>query len=298
MTHRKFDKSRKSRSLLGPDQINLTSGISHCSINLLGAEVVEWHVGARSLLWSGDAAWWSSVAPILFPLCGALARDRTIFDGVAATIPVHGFAATSRFEPVEIGADTATLRLTDTPRSHSMYPFSFALDVHYRLEANRLTQQLWVHNTDSRPLPYSIGVHPGFALPGGAGEIVFAQPESHAVPVIRDRMLTAATRSSGVTGRRLALTGGTFARGGLCFFNASSPSLELRDGVGNGLGVRFEGFPHLILWGRPGAAFVAVEGWTGHGDSEGFAGAFAERPSTLHLAPAATAVCLSEFTVL
>ena len=48
-----------------------------------------------------------------------------------------------------------------------------------------------------------------------------------------------------------------------------------------------ENFPHVVLWSRPGAPYLCIESWTGHGDPEGFAGELADKPSMIALAPGA-----------
>jgi galactose mutarotase-like enzyme len=271
-----------------PPQIVLCRGEARAAIRLLGAELRAWRIGDRGLLWSGDARWWGQVAPVLFPLCGAARDDVVRFGGRRHPMPVHGFAAASLFHLVARSAAEATLELAADAASWQCFPYAFRLSLAYRLEATSLTVAVEVANPGPAPLPYSLGLHPGFALPGGAGWVEFEACESAEVPVVRDRLFTAGRRPSGVDGRRLAINGGTFTEGGLCFLDAASRTLRVCSGDG-GVAVRFAGFSHLVLWARPGAPFLAVEGWTGHGDPEGFAGDFAERPSTRWVAPGGVA---------
>lgn len=44
--------------------------------------------------------------------------------------------------------------------------------------------------------------------------------------------------------------------------------------------------PHFAVGSRPGAAFLSIETWTGHGDPENFKGDLFDKPSTLVLLPA------------
>lgn len=85
-------------------------------------------------------------------------------------------------------------------------------------------------------------------------------------------------------GRVLDLDDGLFAADALCFLDAASRRLRFENGSGATITVEGEGFPHFALWSRPGAPFVSIESWTGHGDPEGFAGELAERPSMRLLA--------------
>ena len=55
------------------------------------------------------------------------------------------------------------------------------------------------------------------------------------------------------------------------------------------LRVELEGFPHLVIWSKPGAAFVCLECWTGFGDPVGFAGDLFEKPGMSQLGVGASA---------
>jgi hypothetical protein len=90
-------------------------------------------------------------------------------------------------------------------------------------------------------------------------------------------------------GRRLALTPALFATEALCFLNARSSSLRLQHEDGAALTVETSNFPHLALWSKPPAEFLAIKCWTGHGDPADFDGDLFEKPSMRILAPGAVA---------
>jgi galactose mutarotase-like enzyme len=47
--------------------------------------------------------------------------------------------------------------------------------------------------------------------------------------------------------------------------------------------VRFDDFPHLGIWTKPGADFVCIEPWQGHSSSTDFNGNFADKPGIITL---------------
>lgn len=269
-----------------PDTVSLVSGDARAEVSLVGAEPKRWTVGDRALLWSGDPAWWGGVAPVLFPVCGAPRGGRVRHGAQTVDMPLHGFAKDAAFAVADHGQDCLVLRLSDNADTRAIYPYGFDLTISYRLTPDSLHQRFHLRNTGSEPLPYSLGTHPGFMLPGGTGTILFDRPESGQVPILHDRLFSDRMQPSGVAGRALGLTPALFDRvGSLCLLDAASRGLELRDTAGHALRVAFEGFPHIVLWAPPGAPFVAIEGWTGHGDPVGYDGDFADRPSTIILAP-------------
>ncbi len=263
-------------------------------VSPLGAELKAWSVDGRDLLWPGDPAWWSGSAPVLFPIVG-WARDGMIrVDGVDRPMGVHGFAAASRFR--EVGRDEAscTLELAADAGTRALYPFAFRLAVTHTLTTAGLSTELAVSNQGDRPMPYALGLHPGFRWPLSGDRrdghaVVFAEAEKPSVPVIAPGgLFSDERRSVPLQGKHLVLTDAVFAAEALCFLDARSTSWSLEAPDGARLTMALDGFPHLALWSKPGAPFVCLEAWTGHGDPVGFAGDLADKPSMRLLAPGAS----------
>lgn len=277
------------------DSIRLESDPAHAAISPRGAEPVAWSVGGVPLLWTADAAWWGRTAPVLFPVVGWSQGGHVRIDGVRRPMPVHGFAPAAGFAIAERERDRVRMELADSAASRDAYPFAFRLSVEWRLAPDRLGCTVAVGNLDDRPLPYATGLHPGFCWPlAGASRdghrIRFERRERPEVPVIAPGGLFS-TRRRPVPlrdGVELGLDDALFASDALCFLDAASRRVRYENGRGQAIVVDQPDFPHVALWSRPGAPFLSVESWTGHGDPEGFAGELAERPSIRLLAPGAT----------
>ena len=148
-------------------------------------------------------------------------------------------------------------------------------------------------------MPYGLGLHPGFRWPfdparaGGdlavaqAGHwVMFDQPEKPEVPrIAAGGLIGSETRPVPLEGgRKLALDPSLFAGDALIFRHAASSSVAFSDGRST-LAFGFENFPTIVLWMRPGAAFLCIEGWCGSGDPEGFTGDLFEKPDAVILPP-------------
>ncbi len=163
----------------------------------------------------------------------------------------------------------------------------------YRLTPTALAVAMSVRNTGAEPMPYAIGLHPGFCWPiaGSAFQhaIVFELPERSEVPVIAPGgLFSVARRTVPLEGSILRLDADLFANEALCFLDVASRKLLYDNGAGQGLSISLENFPHLALWARPPAPFLAIEAWTGHGDPENFDGDLFEKPSMIILPPGAS----------
>lgn len=273
------------------DTVELTSTDASLRIATHGAEPLSWQAGGRELLWSGGEAWPRS-SPVLFPIIGWAREGRIRVDGRTYPIGVHGFAADEDFVIARHDASSATFTLADNAATRSRYPFSFLLQVTYRLEPRAVSVTFRIANTGDRAMPFAIGLHPGFRWPFAGGDadgyaIVFDKPEHAFVPVIdRNGLFTDRARPIPLhDGRRLALSHDLLAREALCFLDARSEAVRFQSPAGDAIVVETEKFPHLALWSLPPAPFLCIECWTGHGDPDTFDGELANKPSMRHLGP-------------
>lgn len=269
----------------------LSCGTARARVQLMGAELSRWTCHGRDLLWSGDERWWPRHSPLLFPVVGHLRDGQAWRGGSPRPMGCHGFAAGSPFTLQQAAGDRVSLLLTSDEATRAVYPYDFALHADYHLTRDALDIGLTLVNQGPAPLPYSIGLHPGFhALLANAGAtghaIVFGADESPWVPVITPAgLFTSERRRLPMAGRRLPLTPALLAREALCFLQARSRSLAFEAPDGSAIEIEAMGFDHWALWSPLAAPFVCIEAWTGHGDAEDFQGEFAARPSTRTIAP-------------
>jgi len=276
------------------ERVELRCGDTQATLHLRGAELCRWHSAGQELLWCGDAQVWPRHSPLLFPIVGRLHRGSARFGALTTTLPPHGFAAAERFELIELGPSTATLQLRATAATRERYPFEFELAVVYRLQHTGIDITLEVGNRGPIPMPYSVGLHPGFAWPfdpSGAQphRLRFSHAERATVPVItEDGLFTPQQRTLPLRDRGLELAPELFAHEALCWLDAASSALRFEAPDGSAIALQASGFAHWALWSPPGARLLCIEAWTGRGDDAGYEGEFALRPSTSTLAPGAT----------
>ena len=268
----------------------LLTGEARLTIARRGAEAIAWSVGGVDLLWPGDAAIWSQISPILYPVVG-WTRDGARVGGQRYPLGLHGFAAGENFAIETARGDFARLTLRDSERTRALYPFAFLLAVEYRLAGPTLEITLEVANPGDAPAPYACGLHPGFRWPfaGGprAGAFVqFDQEEPPFAPVIAPGGLIGLDkREIPLHDKVLSLDDELFAHDALCFLEPASRSLRFEQADGSAIAMDFSGFGMAGLWTRPGAPFLCLEAWTGHSDPEGFDGDLMQKPAMRILSP-------------
>lgn len=274
-------------------EIVITGAGLSAAIASRGAEL-QWlrDADGRDLLWDGDPAFWSGRAPILFPIVGRAANDVIRVDGIAYSLPQHGFARRRDFTLAAHEAGAATFRLTADAATRAVYPFDFTLEIAFAIEGAALTVAAMLANPGDAPLPASFGYHPAlrwplpYDRPRAAHRMVFTEDEAAPIRCIdADALIRPDVRPSPLDGRTLMLDDALFADGALIWDRLASRGVTFGAPGGPAIELRYDGLTELGLWTRPGAGFVCIEPWAGHADPAGFTGELSDKPGIVVVPP-------------
>lgn len=275
------------------DAISITSGALTAVIHRRGAELraLTDASGGRWLS-DGDPAWWSGIAPLLFPVVGAVAGDAVRIGDSCYPMEKHGIARKADFAVIDQSESHVTLRLTGADTGRTSYPFAFMLDVTHRVDGMMLTTEVRVANPGDTPLPFSLGFHPAFAwpLPGGEGRkhrVRFAAPEPQAIRRIDPAtgLILPEPQPTPVVGDTLVPMSALFEPDAIIWDELHSRALSFGVDGGPQVSLDFPDCPMLGIWQKPGAPFLCLEPWAGHADPVGYDGDFADKPGSMQLAP-------------
>lgn len=231
-------------------------------------------------LWQGDPTFWSGQAPVLFPICGSLRNDATIYrpeneDYFTGIIPRHGLVRKKNFELVEQTDNRVVFAIEDTEEMYQNYPYHFRLEIHYTLEGKGIRTQYLVQNKEAeKTMPYFVGGHPGFNCPLLDDEVYedyyleFEQEETTTVPrsYPETGMLNFLDRSLFLDHQKeLDLSYDLFSHDAVTLDQLKSRSVALRSRKHEkGLRLHFQEFPNLIIWSTLNKGpFIALEPWSG-----------------------------------
>lgn len=261
--------------LTGNAMIELANETFTVLIDPLGAQLHRIYQNKDHIdyLWNGDAAYWKSRSPILFPIVGRLENDTYRYQGTCYSLGRHGFAQFENFDIVRQDDAEVIFILKSNERIKQSYPFDFELHATYRLDGNSLTMSLGVKNIDSRTMYFSIGFHPGFFLhginfgsvledyvlkfePGNVADLVKFKNGLRTVTIIKD----------GFSASHVPLTSEMFASSAIVLSHCGAKRIVLASSNHrHGVGVTAEGFPYLGIWtvavDKP--PFICIEPWHG-----------------------------------
>ena len=266
-------------------------------VNSTGAEIrsVYDKRRERDLMWSGNPEIWAGSAPILFPVVGRMRGGGFEYQGTYYPMPIHGFAARSEFFVVENTETRLVLELRDSDVTRTCYPFAFILRVTFSLGESGVSVSYAVENPSGATLIFSIGSHPGFALPGvnmqqARAALRFSSVEGDTCHRIRGGLL-GAEEEWDLQYDRLLLRDDTFAEDAIILRNVNSSRVALYSQGERILEVDTGGMPHLGLWAKPNAPYVCIEPWMTTDDAQDAPMDIEKKPGFVHLAPAQRYCC-------
>ncbi|MES2449559.1 MAG: aldose 1-epimerase family protein [Pseudomonadota bacterium] len=287
------------------DLIDIASSGLSAAINPFGAELTHLRdAHGRELMTDADPAWWTGHAPILFPIVGRLNGDVLRIDGRDYPMKQHGFARRMPFAVLDRAPDRVVFRLTDCEETRAAYPFAFALDIAFALDAATLRIEAGIENRGSAPMPASFGWHPAFAWPLPYGQpredhrILFDTDEPDPLrQIVPGGLIGATPRASPLDGRTLHLRDDLFTNDALIWDPVRSRRVTYGGSSGPQLDIAFPDTAKLGIWTKPGASFICIEPWHGIADPEGYGGDFRDKPGIVEIAPGATWSCALDVTL-
>ena len=249
------------------------------TINTKGAELISFKNEDREFIWEGNPEFWGKHSPVLFPIVGTLKNNEFQYSEEKYTLSRHGFARDMEFIIKEQSENKIIFSLEPSDATLKNYPFIFELQLVYILEENKLTIQYKVLNKDNKEMPFSIGAHPAFALPGNFEQysLSFEDDTELNYFLLEDDLLSDKTESIELEDTRLPLNYQLFERDALVFKEINSKSITINENSKPLLKVYSKDFPNLGIWTKTQAPFICIEPWFGYSDTYNNSGNILEK---------------------
>ncbi|MGQ7944491.1 aldose 1-epimerase family protein [Flavobacterium sp. WC2509] len=248
----------------------ISNSILTAEIKHTGAELCSLKDNSnKEYIWNGNPDFWGKHSPVLFPIVGTLKNNYYQHDNLEYSLSRHGFAREMEFELIDKQENSATFSLVSTPETKKKYPFDFDLHLVYTLESKTLKIEYKVFNNGESKMPFSIGAHPAFDLPGNFEKysLTFEDNNSLNYYLLEDGLISNTTNSITLDKNELHLNYKLFENDALVFKNIKSKSVTILENSIPFLKVSFPNFPDLGIWTPSNAPFICIEPWFGYSDT-------------------------------
>jgi galactose mutarotase-like enzyme len=248
----------------------ISNSILTAQIKHIGAELYSLKDNCNTeYIWSGNPVFWGKHSPILFPIVGTLKNNSYQHNNVEYHLSRHGFAREMEFELLDKQENSVTFSLTSTEDTLKKYPFNFELYLIYTLENTSLNIEYKVINKGESKMPFSIGAHPAFDLPGNFENysLEFENEEPLTYHLLEEGLISNTTEQIQLDKKQLHLNHKLFENDALVFKKIPSKSITILEKSKPILKVSYKDFPDLGIWTPPNAPFICIEPWFGYSDT-------------------------------
>lgn len=216
---------------------------------------------------------WQGQDVFIFPFIARLKDGTYSFNGKEYPLKNHGLIRYMKGEGCSFNQDLI-ISFTSNQETYQRYPFSFKAYSQYHLDNNMLTVTYIIFNESSLTMPFCIGGHPAFLLPGEKKENYF-DISGNSVAFEKETKLTRITQEETCcfnTGEEdfgayqtLSLSKEMFSKINTYIFKAKNiDSITLNKKDGHKIQLIKKNIDFLALWsGNPYGNFIAIEPWNG-----------------------------------
>jgi galactose mutarotase-like enzyme len=244
---------------------HLTAQIKHTGAELCSLK----DISNKEYIWNGNPTFWGKHSPVLFPIVGSLKDNSYEYDNVQYQLSRHGFAREMEFELIDKQENSATFSLVASAETKEKYPFDFDLHLVYTLENKSLKIEYKVFNNGKIKMPFSIGAHPAFDLPGNFENysLAFEKEGTLNYYLLENGLISNTTNELSLDKNELHLDYDLFEKDALVFKNIASKSITILKSSKPFLKVSYSDFPDLGIWTPSKAPFICIEPWLGYSDT-------------------------------
>ncbi len=278
--------------MLKTEKIEISSQELKIATTKIGAELCSIYSIENNFefLWQARPELWARHTPILFPIVGKLVQNKILFQNEIYSQSQHGFARDLQFELTEIYADLLVFTLEASELTLSQYPYDFRLFVEYQIVKNLLIVSYKIINQGKQEMYYSIGAHPGFALPVPKLNeyiIEFEKKEVLERHLLSDGLFSGDTELIGSEVSSLHLNADLFNKDAIVFKHLKSSWIKLKHIHSNyEVKMNIDGWPYLGIWTKATCEeFICLEPWQGLADKIGFVGDASQKEGMRTLMP-------------
>jgi galactose mutarotase-like enzyme len=253
-------------------------------------------VRKQELLYQPKADSWKGQDIVIFPFIARL-KDGTYQDhGKTYAMKHHGLLRYMKADETKLPNGDIVMSFASDPDTLAQYPYPFKAEARYHLDGKSIVVSYTITNTGTETLPYAIGGHPAFAVPGKrtatefdlSGTTLRFAKKLALVQVAQDETASYCLGEvSYLTSDHLDLSKDFFRKIPTLILKADAiDAVTLEKTDGSKIRIHKKGIPYLAVWSDTGwGDYVAVEPWKGLPDELTPQPEISRKKAISHLAP-------------
>jgi galactose mutarotase-like enzyme len=258
-----------------------------------GAEISSIkNTDSKEYIWQAKPEVWSSHAPVLFPIIGALKDGTFTYKGSIYSVPKHGIIRNNKnLKVLKHTKNTLELQYSYSQETLKDYPFKFEFIIGFVLKDNCIEVQHKVINHGDGQMLFSLGGHPAFNCPLNPNEnyrdyvLKFQHKETSKRHLIDHNGLQNGQTIDFLNDQdTIELEHSLFKDDALIFKDLKSRLVSLQHKTnGKQVSVSFSDFNYLGIWAKTNGDFICIEPWLGVTDHAEGNGDFEKKEGILTL---------------
>lgn len=272
-------------------QYEIKSNKLSVTVDSVGAQLCSVEYCGKQRLWQNENGSWADYAPVLFPVCG---QCNMTVDGKVYPMPKHGIVRHANFYLASQSKNSLTFVTCSNEQTLAQYPFDFEFAVTYTVKHSKLIITYTVtNNCVDRSMPFSCGTHVSFALPSNPQDyqVDFSKEDVlHLLQHTKQNYLTGKITDLGI-GKTIKLTHDLLDDDRCIILRYPiSGKVTLRNIATKQkvVSVKYDDYPHLLLWHSIDSNMICIEPWHNLPDTEGDTREFAVKDGVAVLPAKAT----------
>ena len=235
-------------------------------------------------LWQKDTSYWSSSAPVVFPVIGKLNNLTMYHEGNKYEIKSNGLIRYSALTVLRAENNFVEFLFKNEGDNLKRFPFHCSLLLRYKLIRNKLIVSATIKNESDSTMYYFYAGHPGFNVPLFKNEkyndyyVEFAENEQLSIydvcetgQLLNKKILFLENE------RRFFIQKKLFQKEALAFIHPKSKCISIKSiNHSHEIKVSYEDFDNLAVWSPyykdKDIKFICIEPWIGHTEFKDYTG--------------------------
>lgn len=249
----------------------------------------------KELLYQPLADSWKGQDIFIFPFIARLIDKTYTYKDKTYQLENHGLLRYMDASLTKLSDTSMEASFSSTDETLTRYPFKFKASLIYSLDENKINLAYEIRNESQEDMPFMLGAHPAFKIPGErnekefnmTGNYISFEEDSEKTILLQEETCSYMTGRNALISSPIKLSKGLFNMINTIIIDASNTDkVFLNKKDGSKITVSINNAPYLALWSdKKYGDYVCIEPWYGYPDTLGSSKDIIKKPGINILKP-------------